>query len=117
MGCGASAPSAAVPEKGPSEENHLGRPKKRHQKGLHAAEETAVAHADAAAATVVAGAAATIVSGVVSSDARHAYRDVAGAAGLALLDLGKELPWVAPLAFLIAGVVKVRHQMVVSRET
>jgi hypothetical protein len=40
------------------------------------------------------------------SDVRSGLREVASAAGSALLALGKELPWVAPIAFLIGGVVQ-----------
>lgn len=43
---------------------------------------------------------------VSQSDVRNGLRDVAGAAGSALLSVGKELPWVAPIAFLIGGVVQ-----------
>mmetsp|Transcript_8534 Transcript_8534/g.21511 ORF Transcript_8534/g.21511 Transcript_8534/m.21511 type:complete len:985 (-) Transcript_8534:253-3207(-) len=62
--------------------------------------------AETVAAVAAAASAATIIAGAVNSDVRHALNDVAGAAGCALLSLGKELPWVAPIAFLIGGVVQ-----------
>ena len=61
------------------------------------------AHALVAAAELGAGAAASsVVGGVVS-------RSVAGAAGEALLGVAKELPWIAPIAFLIGSVVQAAH--------
>ena len=63
------------------------------------------ANFDAAAAVTVAAGTATLVAGTVSSDARGALSSAASTAGLGLLAFAKELPWVAPIAFLIAGVV------------
>ena len=61
------------------------------------------AHALVAAAELGAGAAASsVVGGVVS-------QSVAGAAGEALLGVAKELPWIAPIAFLIGSVVQAAH--------
>ena len=61
---------------------------------------------DAAAAVTVATGTAALVAGTVSSDARGAMGSAAAAAGQGLLAFAKELPWVAPIAFLIAGVVQ-----------
>ena len=63
------------------------------------------ANFDTAAAVTVAAGTATLVAGTVSSDARGALSSAASTAGLGLLAFAKELPWVAPIAFLIAGVV------------
>ena len=63
------------------------------------------ANFDAAAAVTVAAGTTTLVAGTVSSDARGALSSAASTAGLGLLAFAKELPWVAPIAFLIAGVV------------
>ena len=64
------------------------------------------ANFDAAAAVTVATGTAALVAGTVSSDARGAMGSAAAVAGQGLLAFAKELPWVAPLAFLIAGVVQ-----------
>ena len=61
---------------------------------------------DATAAVTVAAGAATIVAGATSDGARGALGQAASAAGGALLNFAKELPWVAPIAFLVAGVVE-----------
>lgn len=64
------------------------------------------ANFDAAAAVTVATGTAALVAGTVSSDARGAMGSAAAVAGQGLLAFAKELPWVAPIAFLIAGVVQ-----------
>ena len=64
------------------------------------------ANFDAAVAVTVATGTAALVAGTVSSDARGAMGSAAAVAGQGLLAFAKELPWVAPLAFLIAGVVQ-----------
>jgi len=63
------------------------------------------ANFDTAAAITVAAGAATLVAGTVSSEARGGLSSAASTAGMGLLAFAKELPWVAPIAFLIAGVV------------
>ena len=75
------------------------------------------ANFDAAAAVTVATGTAALVAGAVSSDARGAMGSAAAAAGQGLLAFAKELPWVAPILFLIAGVVKLRRKCTRSRLT
>ena len=105
MGCGAS--KSADPGVAPAEK----RPQKKEDKvlvkksKLDGADDIG-ANFDAAAAVTVATGTAALVAGAVSSDARGAMGSAAAAAGQGLLAFAKELPWVAPIAFLIAGVVQ-----------
>jgi hypothetical protein len=48
------------------------------------------------------------------SSANSAFQAAAGAAGEALLAVGKELPWIGPIAFLIGGVVQAASDAKVS---
>jgi len=82
--------------------DHANAPKKRSK--LDEADGIG-ANFDTAAAITVAAGTATLVAGTVSSDARGGLSSAASTAGLGLLAFAKELPWVAPIAFLIAGVV------------
>ena len=82
--------------------DHVNAPKKRSK--LDEADGIG-ANFDTAAAITVAAGTATLVAGTVSSDARGGLSSAASTAGLGLLAFAKELPWVAPIAFLIAGVV------------
>ena len=108
MGCGAS--KSADPGVAPAEKEEK-RPKKKEDKDhvkkskLDGADDIG-ANFDAAAAVTVATGTAALVAGTVSSDARGAMGSAAAAAGQGLLAFAKELPWVAPIAFLIAGVVQ-----------
>lgn len=108
MGCGAS--KSADPGVAPAEKEEK-RPQKKEDKGpvkkskLDGADDIG-ANFDAAAAVTVATGTAALVAGTVSSDARGAMGSAAAAAGQGLLAFAKELPWVAPIAFLIAGVVQ-----------
>ena len=99
MGCGASKDASA---NAPAEPEKKG--KKGHGEGKDAAFDTGAV--DAAAAVTTAVGTAAVVAGAVNDGARSAMGEVAGAAGNALLAFGKELPWVAPIAFLVAGVVQ-----------
>ena len=99
MGCGASknaSESHAVSPKEPEK-------KKGKDSKLENADGVGYGVDTASAATVAAGTAA-LVAGAVSSDARGGMGSAASAAGSALLAFAKELPWVAPIAVLIAGV-------------
>ena len=58
-----------------------------------------------AAGTAVAGAGA-LLAGAASSEARGGMGSAAGAVGSALLSFAKQLPWVAPIAFVVAGVAQ-----------
>ena len=108
MGCGAS--KSADPGVAPAEKEEK-RPQKKEDKDhvkkskLDGADDIG-ANFDAAAAVTVATGTAALVAGAVSSDARGAMGSAAAAAGQGLLAFAKELPWVAPIAFLIAGVVQ-----------
>ena len=100
MGCGASknaeSGSDGVSPKEPGK-------KKGKDSKLENADGVGYGVDTASAATVAAGTAA-LVAGAVSSDARGGMGSAASAAGSALLAFAKELPWVAPIAVLIAGV-------------
>ena len=106
MGCGAS--KSADPGVAPAEKEEK-RPQKKEdhvkKSKLDGADDIG-ANFDAAAAVTVATGTAALVAGAVSSDARGAMGSAAAAAGQGLLAFAKELPWVAPIAFLIAGVVQ-----------
>ena len=97
MGCGASKDASA---NAPAEPEKKG--KKGHGEGKDAAFDTGAV--DAAAAVTTAVGTAALVAGAANDGARGAMGEIAGAAGNALLAFGKELPWVAPIAFLVAGV-------------
>ena len=99
MGCGASKDASA---NAPAEPEKKG--KKGHGEGKDAAFDTGAV--DAAAAVTTAVGTAALVAGAANDGARGAMGEIAGAAGNALLAFGKELPWVAPIAFLVAGVVQ-----------
>ena len=58
-----------------------------------------------AAGTALAGAGA-LLAGATSSEARGGMGSAAGAVGSALLSFAKQLPWVAPIAFVVAGVAQ-----------
>ena len=109
MGCGASAPSASASVPPGEKKKKDAADNNKKETVVERMEAATNAHADAAAITVVGGATATLIAGAVDTDARSALRDAAAAAGQGLLSFGKELPWVAPLAFLIAGVIQVRE--------
>ncbi len=105
MGCGASKsadPGVAPAEKRPEKKEDKDHVKKSKLDGA----DDIGANFDAAAAVTVATGTAALVAGTVSSDARGAMGSAAAAAGQGLLAFAKELPWVAPIAFLIAGVVQ-----------
>ena len=80
--------------------------KKKGRSKLEDARGVGISGVDATAAVTVAAGAATIVAGATSDGARGALSNAASAAGGALLGFAKELPWVAPIAFLVAGVVE-----------
>ena len=58
-----------------------------------------------AAGTALVGAGA-LLAGATSSEARGGMGSAAGAVGSALLSFAKQLPWVAPIAFVVAGVAQ-----------
>jgi len=58
-----------------------------------------------AAGTALVGAGA-LIAGASSSEARGGMGGAAGAVGSALLSFAKQLPWVAPIAFVVAGVAQ-----------
>lgn len=102
MGCGSSSPMPQAPggdlPKKP--------PRKRESKlekgdlGINTGFSDGIA-----AGTAVAGAGA-LLAGAVSSEARGGMGSAAGAVGSALLSFAKQLPWVAPIAFVVAGVAQ-----------
>ena len=49
---------------------------------------------------------ADLLAGATSSEARGGMGSAAGAVGSALLSFAKQLPWVAPIAFVVAGVAQ-----------
>ena len=99
MGCGASKDASSAPKEPIA-------PKKKNASKLEGAASAGISGVDATAAVTVAAGAATIVAGATSDGARGALGQAASAAGGALLNFAKELPWVAPIAFLVAGVVE-----------
>ena len=99
MGCGASKNASESHGVSPKEPEK----KKGKDSKLENADGVGYGVDTASAATVAAGTAA-LVAGAVSSDARGGMGSAASAAGSALLAFAKELPWVAPIAVLIAGV-------------
>ena len=100
MGCGSSKGASA--SDAPVEPDA----KKGRSSKLEDARGVGISGVDATAAVAVAAGAATLVAGATSDGARGALSNAASAAGGALLGFAKELPWVAPIAFLVAGVVE-----------
>lgn len=102
MGCGSSspmphAPGGDLPKK---------PPRKRESKLEKGDLSINTGFSDGiAAGTAVAGAGA-LLAGAASSEARGGMGSAAGAVGSALLSFAKQLPWVAPIAFVVAGVAQ-----------
>lgn len=102
MGCGSSspmphAPGGDLPKKPPRKrESKL----EKSDLGINTGFSDGIA-----AGTAVAGAGA-LLAGAVSSEARGGMGSAAGAVGSALLSFAKQLPWVAPIAFVVAGVAQ-----------
>lgn len=102
MGCGSSspmphAPGGDLPKKPPRKrESKL----EKSDLGINTGFSDGIA-----AGTAVAGAGA-LLAGAASSEARGGMGSAAGAVGSALLSFAKQLPWVAPIAFVVAGVAQ-----------
>ena len=58
--------------------------------------------ANVAAGVVTVAGSAAIIAGATDEGARSA---MGGTAGKALLTFAKELPWIAPIAFLVGGII------------
>ena len=103
MGCGSSSPANALAPGGeyPAKAKHGKDPKL-----AKADVEINTGSVDAVAGFVTVSGAATLAAGASSSDARGGLGGAAGAVGSALLGFAKQLPWVAPIAFVVAGVAQ-----------
>ena len=102
MGCGSSspmplAPGGDLPKKPP-------RKKESKLEKCDLGIDTGISDG-LAAGTALVGAGA-LLAGATSSEARGGMGSAAGAVGSALLSFAKQLPWVAPIAFVVAGVAQ-----------
>jgi hypothetical protein len=101
MGCGSSSPEHALAPSG-----ELPFKKKQGKDPKLADADINTGAVDAVAGFVGVAGALTLAAGAVSSDARGGLGTAAGAVGSALLGFAKQLPWVAPIAFVVAGVAQ-----------
>ena len=104
MGCGASKNAKSDSDVAPLEKIETNAKGKQGKESKLEDADGIGGGVDTAAVVTIAAGTTALVAGTVSSDARGGMGGASSAVGSALLAFAKELPWVAPIAVLIAGV-------------
>ena len=104
MGCGASKNAKSDSDVAPLEKIETNAKGKQGKESKLENADGIGGGVDTAAVVTIAAGTTALVAGTVNSDARGGMGGASSAVGSALLAFAKELPWVAPIAVLIAGV-------------